>query len=45
MNYLYYHLFEGVCFGRRRRVAVLNRIGTEQILILFQYYFTCVMLL
>jgi hypothetical protein len=24
-NYLYYHLFEGVCFGRRRRVAVLYR--------------------
>jgi hypothetical protein len=24
-NYLYYHLFEGVCFGRRRRrVAVLK---------------------
>ena len=23
-SFLYYHLFEGICFGRRRRVAVLH---------------------
>jgi hypothetical protein len=22
-GFLYYHLFEGICFGRRRRIAVL----------------------
>ena len=40
---LLYHLFEGVCFGRRRRVAVLNRkvsniVGGLQFLWVFHEY-------